>query len=67
MAADSKIEKLLNSPEYLAYRQRVIDACVKRMGEDTRTFWETQCSWEEDFAEQLDPAEVAENQFDALT
>jgi hypothetical protein len=55
------------SIEYLEYRRRVIDACCRRMGEETRTFWETQCSWEEDFAEQTAPEKVAENQFDALT
>lgn len=52
---------------YEQYRQRVIEACVRLMGEHNRQFWITQCSWEEEYRELRDPDEVAQDQFDALT
>lgn len=53
-------------PGYDAYAKRCVEACVSLMGEHTREFWETQCSWEEQFAAGTEPGEVAENQKDSL-
>lgn len=52
---------------YESYRQRVIDACCELMGQEHRNFWETQCSWEEEFREHREPADVAQDQYEALT
>lgn len=57
----------IQSPEYEQYRLEVINECCKLMGEQHRTFFETQCSWEEPFSENRDPAEVAQDEYDALT
>jgi len=55
------------TPEYEAYRAKVIEECVKLMGEQNRDFFTTQCSWEEPFEENRDPAEVANDEYEALT
>lgn len=51
---------------YAEYHRLVVEACVALTGEDTRIFWDTQCDYEDSFAENIDPEEVAQNQVDAL-
>ncbi len=52
--------------EYKAYHARVVQACVDLMGERVRRFFDEQCDYLEEFAEQLDPHEVASSQQDSL-
>lgn len=58
--------ELKHDPEYLAYAKRCVDACCELMGEDTRQFWETQCSFDEDFNNGTEPEEVASQQQESL-
>ena len=51
---------------YAEYHRLVVEACVELTGEDTRVFWDTQCSFESEYIEKIEPAEVAQNQLDAL-
>jgi hypothetical protein len=51
---------------YEAYRERVIQACVDLMGERVRSFFTTQCSFEEEFASNEDPDQVAINQQESM-
>ena len=51
---------------YEEYRQQVVDACVELTGEENRLFWDTQCSFEEEYTDGIDPDEVAQNQLDSL-
>jgi hypothetical protein len=52
---------------YEQYRKLVIEACCNLMGMEHRAFWETQCSWEEEFEACRSAAEVAQDQYDSLT
>jgi hypothetical protein len=55
------------TPEYEAFHQKVVGACVKIMGEEHREFFDMECDYLDEFAEGLDPDEVAQAQYDALT
>ena len=52
---------------YEEYAKKCVDTCCKLMGEQHREFWETQCSWEEAFAENRDPEQVAQDEYEAMT
>ena len=63
-AAEATIQDRI---KYEEYRQKVIQACVELFGEESRTFWKSQCSWENEYTDMRDPHEVAQDQYDALT
>ncbi len=54
------------TPGYIKYHQKVVDACADLMGKEHRHFFDSQCSYEKEFAEGIDAEEVAQNQLDAL-
>ncbi len=54
------------TPGYEGFHQRVADACADLMGETHRHFFDSVCSYELEFAEGIDPEEVAQNQLDAF-
>jgi hypothetical protein len=58
---------LKSSPEYQAYHKQVVEACVKLMGEQARSFFDTECDYLDEFWEGADPEEVAQAQYDAVT
>lgn len=51
---------------YAEYHRLVVEACVNLTNEDCRVFWDTQCSFEDEYIEKIEPGEVAQNQIDAL-
>lgn len=46
--------------DYQEYRKQVVDECTRING--NREFWETQCSFEEEFTRGDDPIDVAAEQ-----
>jgi hypothetical protein len=72
---------VLEIPEdYKAFHEAVTQACVDLMtgrcvnddgsmwtADEVREFFDKQCSFEEEFAEGMKPAEVAEAQWEAIT
>ena len=58
--------KLIKSPAYKIYHARVVEACVLLMGEQYRKFFETQCDYLEEFAENMEPDDVAMSQRESL-
>jgi hypothetical protein len=57
---------MTRTPEYEAYHAKIVEACVALMGEDCRAFFNTQCDYLEEFAESLDPDDVAQAQRESL-
>ena len=47
---------------YAEYHQKVVNACAALMGEAHRHFFDSQCSYEEEFANGIAPEEVAQDQ-----
>jgi hypothetical protein len=54
------------TPEYEAYHQRVVDACVARTTEEMRHFFDVECDYLEEFAADEDPDDVATAQIEAM-
>ena len=62
----SGTEKPIDSPEYRAYHARVVEACVRLMGEQCRGFFDEECDYLEEFAANEDPCDVAVSQQESL-
>lgn len=59
----------LKTPGFIEYQKKCVEACIARMGEGNRDFFEG-CTFEGQFTEEggpRDPVEVAEDEYDALT
>lgn len=54
------------TPQYQAYHNRVVEACVKLMGEHVRLFFSEQCDYLQEFLENEDPEDVAYTQWEHL-
>ena len=56
----------MRTVEYEAYHAKVVEACVALMGEQCRTFFSKECDYLEEFAEGIEPEDVALAQQESL-
>lgn len=52
--------------EYQEYHRRVVEECVELMGEDSREFYEKQCTYFDEWEQGVHPRQVAQEQLDAM-
>jgi hypothetical protein len=52
--------------EYEIYHARVVEACAELMGEDSREFYDRECTYFEEFEQNIPPFQVAQDQLAAM-